>query len=101
MAAGLGHEPAIGLEIVGVVPGGVGAALNALLQLLRAPFPEDLPAADAARGAVYRRDAVGHVFFCAMNVKSSSRSAVATAADGAVGGAGKAAAWAATQLATV
>jgi hypothetical protein len=63
MVAGIVHEPVIGLEIVGVVLSGLGAALEDLLQLLRAPVPEDIPTEDAARGAVDLRDDVGDVFF--------------------------------------
>ena len=99
--ARLVHERVIGREIVGVVLGGLGAAFHELLQGVRRPFPEDVPAQNAARGAVYLRDDIGNVFFCATNVKSSSSSAVSTAPDGVGGWSGKASAWAATQLATV
>jgi hypothetical protein len=67
-AAGIVDEPVLGLEIVGVRLGRVGTALDDLLQPLRAPFPQDIPAEDAARGALYLRDAGGYGFLCVMKV---------------------------------
>jgi hypothetical protein len=41
----------------------LAATLDKLQQQLCDPFPEDIPAEDAARGAGYRRDDVSNAFF--------------------------------------
>ena len=68
VAARIVDKRVLGREIVGVVLGGLGAALHELLQGLRHPLPEDVPAQDAARGAVYLRDDVGDVFLAPTKV---------------------------------
>jgi hypothetical protein len=57
------HERVIGRQVVRVVLSGLGAALHEVLQQLRRPFPQDVPAQDAARGAIYRCDDIGNAFF--------------------------------------
>ncbi len=73
--------------------------VNDLLQVDRPSLPHDLPADDAASLAIDCGQDVGFVFFSPMKVNSSSNSTVSFSAGWGV--AGKLAAWALTQFATL
>jgi hypothetical protein len=66
--AGIVDQPVVGWEGSGVVVAGLGAALEEGLQPLDGPLPDDVPAQNAACGAVYRRDAVGTVWLSVTKV---------------------------------
>ena len=66
--AGIVDQPCVGREGIGVVLVGLGTPLDEVLQPIERPLPDDVPAQDAARGAVYLRDDVGPVILSATNV---------------------------------
>jgi hypothetical protein len=66
--AGIVDQPAVGWEGSGVVLAGLWTPRDEVLQPIERPLPDDVPAQDAARGAVYRRDDVGPSFLSATKV---------------------------------
>ena len=66
--AGIVDQPFVGWEGIRVVLSGPGAPLEEVLPPLYGPLPDDVPAQDAARGAVYLREDVGTVFLSVTKV---------------------------------
>ena len=63
--AGIVDQPAVGREGIGVVLAGLWTPLDEVLQPIARSLPDDIPAQDAARGAVYLREDVGPGFLSA------------------------------------